>query len=105
MQSDACAIDDNVYATLCPLGPDNQGVRPSRQLGLKTVLIGEFDPIPEAEYLPARTRPGQCLEVVNGWQSKVNNRKARPVDLDRWKAKAGSKAVIRHNHFCAGWSA
>ena len=84
---------------LCPLGADNQGVRPFRPLGVKTVLIGEPDPILEEEYLPARSRKGLCLEVVNGWQSKINNRKARPVDLDRWKAMAGSKAVIRPTTF------
>ena len=77
---------------LCPLGADNQGVRPSRPLCPKTALIGEFDPIPEEGYLPARSRKGLCLEVVNGWQSKINNGKARPVNLDRWKAKAGTCA-------------
>ena len=84
---------------LCPLGADNQGVRPSRPLGVKTVLIGEPDPVPEEEYLPARSRKGLCLEVVNGWQSKIKSYKAKPGDLDRWKAHAGSKAVIRPTTF------
>ena len=85
---------------LCPLGVDNQGVRPSRPLGIKTVPIQiEDDPRPEEEYLPARSRPGLCLEVVNGWQSKIKSCKATPGDVDRWKAMAGSKAVIRPTTF------
>ena len=42
---------------------------------------------------------GLCLEVVNGWQSKINHGKAQPGDLDRWKAKAGSRAIIRPTTF------
>ena len=59
---------------LCPLGADNQGVRPGRPLGVKNVPIQiEDDPIPEADYFPTRNCQGPSLEVVNGWQSRINH--------------------------------
>ena len=85
---------------LCPLGADNQGVRPSRSLGVKNVPIQiEDDPIPEADYFPTRKSQGPSLEVVNGWQSRINQRKATPGDLKWWKGKAGSRAIIRPTTF------
>jgi hypothetical protein len=39
------------------------------------------------------------LEVVNGWQCKINHGTARQGELDRWKAKAGSRAIIRPTTF------
>ena len=85
---------------LCPLGADNQSVRPSRPLGLRNVPIQiEDDPMPEADYFPTRKSQGPSLEVVNGWQSRINQRKATPGDLQWWKSKAGSRAIIRPTPF------
>ena len=85
---------------LCPLGADNQSVRPSRPLGLRNVPIQiEDDPIPEAHYSPTRKSQGPSLEVVNGWQSRINQGKATPGDLQGWKGKAGSPAIIRPTTF------
>ena len=82
------------------LGADNQGVRPARPLGVKNVPIEiEDDPIPEADYFPTRNSQGPSLEVVNGWQSRINQRKATPGDLQWWKGKAGSRAIIRPTTF------
>jgi len=82
---------------LCPL---DQGVRPSRPLGVKNVPIQiEDDPMPEVDYFPTRNSQGPSMEVVNGWQSRINQRKATPGDLKWWKGKAGSRAIVRPTTF------
>jgi hypothetical protein len=81
---------------LCPLGEDNQGVRRSRPLGLKDVLRLTGDHLlPKVDYFPIRDRLRLSMEVVNGWQSKINQGTATTGDLDRWKNQAGSRAIIR----------
>src|ERR1035441_3389724 len=75
---------------LCPL---DQGVRPARPLGVKN------DPIPEVDNFPTRNNQGPSMEVVNGWQSRVNQGKATPGDLQCWKGKAGSRGIIRPTTF------
>ena len=84
---------------LRPLGADNQGVRPSRPLGVKNVPIEIEDDMPGVDYFPTRKKPGLSLEVVNGWQYKINHGTARQSELDRWKAKAGTPATIRATTF------
>jgi hypothetical protein len=82
---------------LCPL---DQGVRPARPLGVKNVPIAiEDDPIPDADYFPTRNRQGMWLEVVDGWQYKINHGTARQSELDKWKARAGSPVTIRPTTF------
>jgi len=85
---------------LCPL---DQGVRPSRPLGVKDVPIEiieiEDDPLPDVDYFPTRHSQGLCLEVVNGWQSKINHREATQSELHWWKSRAGSRATIRKTTF------
>jgi hypothetical protein len=85
---------------LCPLGADNQGVRPSRPMGVTNVPIQiKDDPKPEVDYFQTRTKPGPSMEVVNGWQYKINHGAARWIDLDNWKSKAGTSATIRPTTF------
>jgi len=85
--------------TLKVLCPIDQGVGPSQSLAVKNVPIEiEDDPIPE-DYLPPRHSQGLCLEVVNGWQSKINHRQATQDDLKYWKSRAGSRATIRQTTF------
>ena len=82
---------------LCPL---DQGVRPSRPLGVKNVPIEiEDDPIPDVDYSPPRHSQGLCLEVVNGWQFKINTGKATEDELKYWKSRAGSRATIKKTTF------
>jgi hypothetical protein len=71
---------------LCPTGVDNQGVGLSRPLGVINVPIEiEDDPIPDVDYFPPRHSQGLCLEVVNGWQSKINHSKAtQSVSVRSW---------------------
>jgi hypothetical protein len=85
---------------LCPLGASNPGVRPSQPLGVRNIplVIGD-DPIPEADHGPTRSKPILSMEVVNGWQYKINHGSARQSDLDKWKTKAGTPATIRPTTF------
>ena len=39
------------------------------------------------------------MEVVNGWQEKINHGAARQRDLDKWKAKAGSATTVKPTTF------
>jgi hypothetical protein len=39
------------------------------------------------------------LDVVNGWQYKMNHRTATQGELDWWKATAGSAAIVRPTTF------
>jgi hypothetical protein len=82
---------------LCPL---DQGVRPARALGVKNVPIKiEDDPIPDVDYFPTRHSQGLCLEVVNGWYSKINQGKATQGEIKWWKSRAGSRATVRQTTF------
>jgi hypothetical protein len=86
---------------LCPLGADNQGVRPSQPLGVINTPIELEDDLTPEEY-PPPPRQGLCLEVVNGWQSKINHREASQGELNWWKSRAGKRATIRPTTFVRG---
>jgi hypothetical protein len=51
------------------------------------------------DYFPTRHSQGLCLEVVNGWQSKINHSKASQSELKWWKSRAGSPAIIKPTTF------
>jgi hypothetical protein len=40
-----------------------------------------------------------CLEVVNGWYSKIKQGAAKEGDLKWWKSRAGRRATIRPTTF------
>jgi hypothetical protein len=89
-----------VLKVLCPLGADNQGVRPARALGVINVPIEmEDDPIPEMDYFPRRNSQALYLEVVNGWQSKIKQSTAAQSELKWWKSRAGRRATIKRTTF------
>jgi hypothetical protein len=88
---------------LCPLDKDNVGVRPSRPLGVENVPVEiEDDPIPDVDYPLPPPRQGLCLEVVNGWYSKIKQGKSSQGELEWWKSRAGSRATIKKTTFVRG---
>jgi hypothetical protein len=78
---------------LCPLVGKDQLVAPPRPTVVKDV------PIQTVEYPLPQTRPVLSLDVVNGWQFKINHGTATQGELDRWKAQAGSATTIRPTTF------
>jgi hypothetical protein len=59
----------------------------------------EDEPTPEVEYSPRPHSHGLCLEVVNGWYSKLKQGKATQSEIQRWKSRAGSRATIKKTTF------
>jgi hypothetical protein len=75
---------------LCPLTGDTKRSRP---LGVQSTPANDVDCV------PPRNGHGLSLEVVNGWQYKINRGIATPGDLESWKAKAGSSTTLRPTTF------
>jgi hypothetical protein len=78
---------------LCPLVGKDQGVAPPPPTVVKYV------PIPAVKHPLPQNRQVLSLDVVNGWQYKINRGTATQGELDRWKAQAGSAAIVRPTTF------
>jgi len=83
---------------LCPLVGRDQPVAPPRPTVVKDVPIKDV-PIHAAKHPLPQPRQVLSLDVVNGWQYKLNRGTATQGELDTWKAKAGSAAIVRRTTF------
>jgi hypothetical protein len=77
---------------LCPLVRKDQPVAPPPTV-VKDV------PTHAVKHPLTQDRQVLSLDVVNGWQYKINHGTATQGELDKWKAKAGSATTVRPTTF------
>jgi hypothetical protein len=88
---------DGAHQHPAPSGKD-QPVAPAPPAVVKDVPIKDI-PIPAVQHPLPQTRQVLSLDVVNGWQYKINHGTATQGELDWWKARAGSAAIVRPTTF------